>query len=99
MLQWDRQHEVQPGRDLPPIQEETMTLKEIRVIDLYDLMDELDAIMRDYGFNAKPHAYRTGVKRMRCYLDHVASGLRMVKGGEFEPHNIQNIHRHNRNYE
>lgn len=76
-----------------------MTLEELKVTDIYGWMDELDAIMRDYGFNAKPHSVRAGVKRMRCYLDHVASGLRMIKGGDFEPHDIQHIHKHNRNYE
>lgn len=65
-----------------------MTLKELRATDLYDLMDELDGIMKEYNFNSKTMAYRTGVKRMRVYLDHVASGLRMIQGGEFEPHNL-----------
>lgn len=76
-----------------------MTLKDLRVIDLYDLMDELDAELRSPHFNSYPFAYRMGVKRMRCYLDHVASGLRMIKGGRFEPHDMQNIHRHNRNFD
>lgn len=76
-----------------------MTLKELRAIDLYDLMDELDDIMSSPGFNSKTHSYRVGIKRTRCYLDHVASGLRMIKGGHYEPHDIQNIHKHNRNYE
>lgn len=74
-----------------------MTLRDIRVVDLYDLMDELDSIMRGLDFNSRPHVYRVGVKRMRCYLDHVASGLRMIKGGEYEPHDIAHIHKHNRN--
>ena len=69
-----------------------MTLKDIRVVDLYNLMDELDAILRHPHFNSYPHSYRAGVKRMRTYLDHVASGLRMIKGGNFEPHDIMNIH-------
>ncbi len=73
-----------------------MTLRELRVADLYGLMDELDGIMSDVNFNGKPYPYRIGVKRMRCYLDHVASGLRMIKGGELEPHDIGHIHRHNR---
>lgn len=72
-----------------------MTLKELRVTDLYNLMDELDAILKDYSFNSKTMAYRTGVKRMRVYLDHVASGLRMIKGGEFESHNMA-IHKRRR---
>ena len=76
-----------------------MTLKDLRVIDLYDLMDELDGILKSYDFNSRPHTYRVGVKRMRNYLDHVASGLRMIKGGRYEAHDIQNIHRHNRNYD
>ena len=76
-----------------------MTLKELRVVDLYSLMDELDGILKSYDFNAKPHAYRVGVKRMRNYLDHVASGLRMIKGGRYEPHDIQNIHRYRRDYD
>lgn len=73
-----------------------MRLKDLRVIDLYDLMDELDGILRSPHFNSYPFAYRTGVKRMRTYLDHVASGLRMIQGGEYEPHNIYSIHKHNR---
>lgn len=76
-----------------------MTLRDLRVVDLYDLMDELDSILARYDFNARPHAYRVGIKRMRCYLDHVASGLRMIKGGELEPHDIKHIHRHNRREE
>ena len=75
-----------------------MTLKELRVNDLYDLMDELDRIMCEPRFNSRPFAYRVGVRRMRCYLDHVVSGLRMIQGGRFEPHNIQSIHKH-RNYD
>lgn len=73
-----------------------MTLKELRVSDLYNLMDELDAIMKNPRFNSQTIAFRTGVKRMRCYLDHVASGLRMINGGEFESHNIEAIHKHKR---
>lgn len=76
-----------------------MTLKELRVIDLYDWMDELDGVLREPHFNSYPFTYRMGVKRMRNYLDHVASGLRMMRGGRFEPHDIQSIHKHNRNYE
>lgn len=70
-----------------------MTLKNLRTVDLYDLMDELDEILRSYDFNSRPFVYRTGVKRMRIYLDHVASGLRMIQGGEYEPHTIRSIHR------
>lgn len=73
-----------------------MTLEELKVTDLYDLMDELDIIMQSPQFNSQMIAFRTGVKRMRCYLDHVASGLRMIKGGEYEAHNIERIHKHNR---
>jgi hypothetical protein len=76
-----------------------MRLRDLRVIDLYDLMDELDGILKSYDFNSRPHAYRVGVKRMRNYLDHVASGLRMIKGGRYEPHDIQNIHRYRREYD
>ena len=76
-----------------------MTLDKLSTTDLYDLMDELDGILKSYDFNSRPHAYRVGVKRMRNYLDHVASGLRMIKGGRYEAHDIQNIHRHNRNYD
>lgn len=73
-----------------------MRLKDIKTTDLYNLMDELDAIMRSVDFNSRPFAYRAGVKRMRTYLDHVASGLRMIKGGDYESHNISSIHYHNR---
>jgi len=73
-----------------------MTLDKLSTTDLYDLMDELDRIIKNVGFNSKPYSYRTGVRRMRIYLDHVASGLRMIKGGDYEPHNIYSIHRHNR---
>lgn len=73
-----------------------MRLKDLSVTDLYDLMDELDSIIRRVDFNSQPFSYRTGVKRMRTYLDHVASGLRMIKGGDFESHNISSIHYHNR---
>ena len=76
-----------------------MTLKDLRVIDLYDLMAELGGILKSYDFNSRPHTFRVGVKRMRNYLDHVASGLRMIKGGRYEAHDIQNIHRHNRDYD
>lgn len=57
-------------------------------------MDELDDIMGSAGFNGMPFAYRTGVRRTRCYLDHVASGLRMMRGGEYEAHSVGAIHRH-----
>lgn len=73
-----------------------MKLKDIEVTDLYELMDDLDAVLRSPHFNSYPFAYRVGVKRMRTYLDHVASGLRMIKGGEFEAHNIKSIHYHKR---
>lgn len=73
-----------------------MTLQDLRVMDLYDLMDELDDTMQKINFNGTPFVYRTGVKRMRNYLDHVASGLRMIRGGDYEPHNIDQIHRHNK---
>ena len=72
-----------------------MTLEELKVTDLYDLMDELDERMRKINFNGCPFTYRMGVKRMRVYLDHVASGLRMIKGGDFEPHNLA-IHKRRR---
>ena len=55
-----------------------MRLEELRVKDLYELMDELDGIQRRLDFNSYPFAYRTGIQRMRVYLDHVASGLRMI---------------------
>ena len=35
-----------------------MTLEELKVTDLYELMDELDGILKSYDFNSKPHAYR-----------------------------------------
>ena len=73
-----------------------MKLKDIKVSDLYDLEMELDKILKSPHFNSTPFAYRTGVRRMRTYLDHVASGLRMIKGGRYEPHDIQNIHKHNK---
>lgn len=73
-----------------------MRLKELSTNDLYELMDELDHIIKAVSFNSKSYSYRTGVRRMRTYLDHVASGLRMIKGGDYEPHNIYSIHRHNR---
>ena len=76
-----------------------MTLKDLRTIDLYNLMDELDGVLREPQFNSYPFPFRMGVKRMRTYLDHVASGLRMIQGGDYEPHDIQNIHRHNRNFD
>lgn len=76
-----------------------MRLEELRVKDLYELMDELDGIQRRFDFNSYPFAYRIGIQRMRVYLDHVASGLRMIKGGRFEPHNIASIHRHNREFD
>ena len=71
-----------------------MTLDELNVEDLYGWMDELDDIMGGAGFNGRPFAYRTGVRRTRCYLDHVASGLRMMRGGEYEAHSVGAIHRH-----
>ena len=73
-----------------------MRLKDLKVADLYDLMDELDKIKVDIDFNSKPFSYRTGVKRTRTYLDHVTSGLRMINGGSYEPHDIQHIHSHRR---
>ena len=76
-----------------------MTLKELKVTDLYDIMDELDKILKDINFNSYPFVYRMGVKRMRNYLDHVTSGLRMMNGGRYEPHDIQVIHHHNRNFD
>lgn len=71
-----------------------MTLKDLKPEDLYGIMDELDDIMGGAGFNGRPFAYRTGVRRMRNYLDHVASGLRMMRGGEYEAHSVGTIHRH-----
>lgn len=65
-----------------------MRLKDIKITDLYDLMDELDDIQRDRKFNSQPMAFRVGVRRTRVYLDIVASGFRMMNGGEFEPHNL-----------
>ena len=73
-----------------------MNLKDLRVEGLYELMDELDEILHDLDFNARPMGYRFGIRRMRTYLDHVASGLRMVQGGRYEPHCIMDIHFHNR---
>lgn len=73
-----------------------MRIKDLKVEDIYDLMDELDVIMKDVQFNSRPFSVRTGIRRVRCYLDHVASGLRMIQGGRYEPHDIQNIHKHNR---
>ncbi len=73
-----------------------MTLKELALTDLYGWMDELDSMMREPGFNGKSFPHRTGVKRMRTYLDHVASGLRMIRGGDYEPHDIANIHKKNK---
>jgi len=70
-----------------------MKLREIKVDDLDEVMRELDGIMRSPHFNSLPFAYRTGVRRMRNYLDHVQSGLRMINGGEFEPHSIGTIHK------
>ena len=75
-----------------------MRLKDLRVADLYDLMDELDEIKDRVDFNSQPFPVRTGVRRMRVYLDHVASGLRMIRGGEYEKHNIEAIHMHKRYY-
>ncbi len=68
------------------------TLDELKTTDLYGWMDELDRIMRQPGFNSMPFAERVGVRRMRTGLDYVASGLRMMQGGEFEPHSVQSIH-------
>lgn len=64
------------------------TLDELKTTDLYGWMDELDRIMRQPGFNSMTFSQRVGVRRMRTGLDYVASGLRMMQGGEFEPHNI-----------
>lgn len=68
-------------------------LERLQVEDLYELMNELESIMNTPGFNGRPFSYRVGVRRMRTYLDHVASGLRMMRGGGFEPHDVWNIHR------
>lgn len=76
-----------------------MKLKDIEVKDLYDLMDDLDRMLKAPDFNSRPKEYRVGVRRMRNYLDHVASGLRMIRGGRFESHDISSIHKHNRNYD
>ena len=76
-----------------------MRLKDLSVEDLYELMKELDERRRSMDLYSRPFAYRIGVQRMRVYLDHVASGLRMIKGGRFEPHNIASIHRHNREFD
>jgi len=76
-----------------------MRLKDLSVEDLYELMKELDERRKSMDFYSRPFAYRIGVQRMRVYLDHVASGLRMIKGGRFEPHNIASIHRHNREFD
>lgn len=73
-----------------------MKLNDINVTDLYELMDDLDVILKDYDFNSRTMAYRTGVRRMRVYLDNVASGLRMIRGGEFEPHNLLMHKKHER---
>lgn len=62
----------------------------------YALMDELDTIMNGPEFNSLTFARRTGLRRMRTYLDHVASGLRMWQTNRFEPHNIETIHKHTR---
>lgn len=76
-----------------------MRLKDLRLTDLYNLMDELDSIMKRVDFNSKPFSVRVGIRRVRTHLDHVTSGLRMIQGGDYEPHDIQNIHRHNRNFD
>lgn len=63
------------------------------VEDLYELMKELDERRKSMDFYSRPFAYRTGIQRMRVYLDHVASGLRMIQGGDFEVHTIETIHK------
>lgn len=73
-----------------------VTLDNLKVTDLYNLMDELDFIMRRPDFNSRSFSTRVGIRRMRTYLDHVASGLRMMQGGEYEAHNINSIHRYKR---
>jgi len=73
-----------------------MKIKDTTPAELYELIDELEQIKSAYNFNSLPFPYRMGVKRMRVYLDHVVSGLRMVKGGPFEPHNIASIHNRKR---
>lgn len=72
-----------------------ITLDNLRTTDLYNLMDELDHIMRQPRFNSMRFSERVGVRRMRTYLDHVASGLRMIHGGDYEPHNLS-LHKHRR---
>jgi hypothetical protein len=69
-----------------------ITLDKLKTTDLYNLMDELDFIMRQPRFNSMPFAERVGVRRMRTGLDYVASGLRMMQGGDYEPHSVQSIH-------
>lgn len=63
------------------------------VEDLYELMKELDERQKSMDFYSRPFAYRIGIQRMRVYLDHVASGLRMIQGGDFEAHTIETIHK------
>lgn len=76
-----------------------MRLKDLKVKDIYELQDELDEILKDIGFNSKPENYRRGIKRIRIYLDYLASGLRMYNGGPVEDHNITSIHFHRRQQE
>lgn len=73
-----------------------VTLDNLKVTDLYNLMDELDFIMRQPRFNSMTFSQRVGVRRARTGLDYVASGLRMMQGGEYEAHNIRSIHNHKR---
>lgn len=73
-----------------------MKLDDLTVEGLYGIMDELDHIMCQPRFNSMPFAERVGVRRMRTGLDYVASGLRMMQGGEYEAHNINSIHHHKR---
>lgn len=70
-----------------------MRLKDLSVEDLYELMKELDERRKSMDFYSRPFAYRIGIQRMRVYLDHVASGLRMIQGGDFEAHTIETIHK------
>lgn len=70
-----------------------MRLKDLSVEDLYELMKELDERRKSMDFYSRSFAYRTGIQRMRVYLDHVASGLRMIQGGDFEAHTIETIHK------
>lgn len=65
-----------------------ITLDELKTTDVYGLMDELDHIMCQPSFNSMKFSQRVAVRRMRTGLDYVASGLRMMQGGDYEPHNI-----------